>query len=260
MSFGQRLRERRKELGISQGALAKALGVSLSAVSNYENDLNAMRDEVLVKAFEALDVEPNYLFQDSFSGESFTCSVEEQKLVRKYRTLRLAGRQAVQSVADSLCTCQQELEAERDAEIALERPAPEVRQIPLYRSPAAAGYASPVFGDDFDYIEVTGEVPQGAEFAVHIQGDSMQPYIQDGDVVYVNRDPLTSGDVGIFCVDGEMLCKQYVRDRLGIVYLFSLNRRRSDADVVLPRDSGRTMVCFGRVLLSKRPNPPRMAL
>ena len=115
MSFGQRLRERRKELGISQGALAKALGVSLSAVSNYENDLNAMREEVLVKAFEALDVEPNYLFQDSFSGESFTCSVEEQKLVRKYRTLRLAGRQAVQSVADSLCTCQQELEAERDA-------------------------------------------------------------------------------------------------------------------------------------------------
>ena len=60
MSFGQRLRERRKELGISQGALAKALGVSLSAVSNYENDLNAMREEVLVKAFEALDVEPNY--------------------------------------------------------------------------------------------------------------------------------------------------------------------------------------------------------
>ena len=148
MSFGQRLRERRKELGISQGALAKALGVSLSAVSNYENDLNAMREEVLVKAFEALDVEPNYLFQDSFSGESFTCSVEEQKLVRKYRTLRLAGRQAVQSVADSLCTCQQELEAERDAEIALERPAPEVRQIPLYRSPAAAGYAAPVFGEE----------------------------------------------------------------------------------------------------------------
>jgi len=53
-----------------------------------------------------------------------------------------------------------------------------------------------------------------------------------------------------------MLCKQYVRDRLGIVYLFSLNRRRADADVVLPRDSGRTMVCFGRVLLSRRPEPP----
>ena len=52
----------------------------------------------------------------------------------------------------------------------------------------------------------------------------MEPYIQDGSVAYVNRDPLASGDVGIFCVDGEMLCKQYVRDQLGMVYLFSLNR------------------------------------
>ena len=251
MSFGQRLRSRRKDLGMSQGELAKALGVSLSAVSNYENGLNTMREDVLLRLFKVLDIDPNYLYQDSLPGNSFNCSVDEEALVRKYRSLHTAGQQAVHAVVDALAIGLAEQEA---------APPEELRQIPLYRSPAAAGYAAPVFGDDFDYIEVTGEVPQGAEFAVHIQGDSMQPYIQDGDVVYVNRDPLTSGDVGIFCVDGEMLCKQYVRDRLGIVYLFSLNRRRSDADVVLPRDSGRTMVCFGRVLLSKRPNPPRMAL
>ena len=251
MSFGQRLRSRRKDLGMSQGELAKTLGVSLSAVSNYENGLNTMREDVLLRLFKVLDIDPNYLYQDSLPGNSFNCSVDEEALVRKYRSLHTAGQQAVHAVVDALAIGLAEQEA---------APPEEIRQIPLYRSPAAAGYASPVFGDDFDYIEVTGEVPQGAEFAVHIQGDSMQPYIQDGDVVYVNRDPLTSGDVGIFCVDGEMLCKQYVRDRLGIVYLFSLNRRRSDADVVLPRDSGRTMVCFGRVLLSKRPNPPRMAL
>ena len=251
MSFGQRLRSRRKDLGMSQGELAKALGVSLSAVSNYENGLNTMREDVLLRLFKVLDIDPNYLYQDSLPGNSFNCSVDEEALVRKYRSHDSAGQQAVHAVVDALAIGLAEQEA---------APPEELRQIPLYRSPAAAGYASPVFGDDFDYIEVTGEVPQGAEFAVHIQGDSMQPYIQDGDVVYVNRDPLTSGDVGIFCVDGEMLCKQYVRDRLGIVYLFSLNRRRSDADVVLPRDSGRTMVCFGRVLLSKRPNPPRTAL
>ena len=52
-------------------------------------------------------------------------------------------------------------------------------------------------------------------------------------MVYVNHDPLQSGDVGIFCVDGDMLCKQYYRDPLGMVYLFSLNRARADADVVL---------------------------
>ena len=37
-------------------------------------------------------------------------------------------------------------------------------------------------------MTVTEDVPQGAEFAVRIQGDSMSPYIRDGSVVYVNRD------------------------------------------------------------------------
>jgi len=249
MSFGQRLRERRKELGLSQGELAKALGVSLSAVSNYENGQNAMREDVLLRLFRVLDIEPNFLYQDSYTGRAFLCSSEEQSLVRKYRSLRTAGRQTLHTVADALAGYQEDLEAEVP-------PAEETRQIPLYRCPAAAGYAAPVFGEDFDYIDVTGEIPRGAEFAVRIQGDSMEPYIMDGSVVYVNRDPLASGDVGIFCVDGEMLCKQYVRDVLGMVYLFSLNRRRADADVVLPRDSGRSMVCFGRVLLPCRPQPP----
>ena len=248
MSFGQRLRERRIELGMSQAELAKALGVSLSAVSNYETGQNAMREEALLRLFQVLDVDPNYLYQDAYIGKSFTCSVEEKGLVLKYRSLRAAGRQTLHAVADALAAYQADLESLA--------PAPEVRQIPLYRCPAAAGYAAPVFGEDFDYIDVTGDVPAGAEMAVRIQGDSMEPYIHDGSVVYVNRDPLSSGDVGIFCVDGEMLCKQYVRDRLGMVYLFSLNRQRADADVVLPRSSGRSLVCFGRVLLPSRPPVP----
>ena len=121
---------------------------------------------------------------------------------------------------------------------------------------AAAGFPAPVAGEDYDLVPVTGEVPRGAEFAVRIQGDSMEPFIPDGGVVYVNRDPLQNGDVGIFCVDGEILCKQYYRDPLEMVYLFSLNRARADADVVLPRDSGRSLVCFGRVMLRSRPSIP----
>ena len=248
MSFGQRLRERRIERTMSQAELAKALGVSVSAVSNYESGQNAMREDVLLRLFQVLDVDPNYLYQDASMGQGFACSVEEKGLVLKYRALGVTGRQALQSVADALAAYQADLEAAA--------PARETRQIPLYRCPAAAGYAAPVFGEDFDYIDVTGQVPPGADFAVRIQGDSMEPYIPDGSVAYVNRDPLASGDVGVFCVDGEMLCKQYVRDRLGMVYLFSLNRRRADADVVFPRDSGRSLVCFGRVLLPSRPPIP----
>ena len=250
MSLGKRLRERREELGMSRTELAAALGVSPSAVSNYESGQNALREDVLLRLFHVLDVDPNYLYQDALMGKVFTCSAEERTLIQRYRALSITGRQALRSVLEALGSYQAELEEQQP-------PAPP-RQIPLYRCPAAAGYAAPVFGEDFDYIDVTGEVPMGADFAVRIQGDSMEPWIADGSVAYVNRDPLSSGDVGIFCVDGEMLCKQYVRDGLGMVYLFSLNRKRADADVVLPRDSGRSMVCFGRVLLSGRPSVPGM--
>ena len=250
MSFGQRLRDRRKELGYSQGELAEKLGVSLSAVSNYENGQNAMREDVLLRVFDVLGIEPNYLYQDSFTGQAFTCSIEEESLVKTYRSLRSTGKQTLRAVANGLAATQAEYEAERG-------PEEEPRQIPLYRSPAAAGYAAPVFGEDFDYLPVTGDVPPGADFAVRIQGDSMEPVIHDGSTVYVNRDPLSNGDVGIFCVDGDILCKQYYKDPAGIVYLFSLNRARADADVVFSTAAGRALACFGRVILRPFPLPGR---
>ena len=55
--------------------------------------------------------------------------------------------------------------------------------------------------------------------------------------------------MGIFCVDRDIFCKQYYKDPAGTVYLFSLNRARADADVVLTAGSGRTLACFGRVIL-----------
>lgn len=103
-------------------------------------------------------------------------------------------------------------------------------------------------GEDFDEISVTEQVPQTAEFAVRISGDAMAPYLEDGAVAYVSRTPLREGDVGIFSVNGKVLCRQYDRDDSGTVYLFSLNRRRADGDVTLPAAEAGTLICFGRVL------------
>jgi hypothetical protein len=64
-----------------------------------------------------------------------------------------------------------------------------------------------------------------------------------------------AGDVGIFCVDGDMFCKQYYKDPVGIVYLFSLNRARADADLVLMPGSNRGLVCMGRVMMHALPLP-----
>lgn len=248
MSFGEQLRKRREELHISRAELAERLGVSRSAVGNYETGVSAPKEEILLQLFDALDVDPNYLYRDSFqAGAALSCSEEERLLLQKYRALQLTGRQAVHSLLDSLEIYQEELEGQQLTA--------EPRKIPLYRCPAAAGYAAPIFGEDYELITVTGEVPPGAELAVRIQGDSMEPHIHDGSIIYVNHDPLKNGDVGIFCVDGDMLCKQYYRDPLGMVYLFSLNRRRSDANVTFFQGSGRSLTCFGRVMMHTPPLP-----
>lgn len=246
MSIGQRIRERREELRLSQAELARRLGVTQSTVGNYEAGISSPNGEKLLRLFDCLETEPNYLFQDSYQGGKKVLNGPERALLERYRRLSPAGRRTLQSVAEALGSYQEEMEAEQ--------PAPEPKVIPLYRSPAAAGYAAPVFGEDYEPHVLTEDRPQGAEFAVRIQGDSMSPWIPDGSVVYVNRDPLADGDVGIFCVDGAMVCKQYHKQG-GTVYLFSLNRDRADADVVLPESSGRSLVCLGRVMLRGFPLP-----
>ena len=247
MSFGEQMRRRREELGMSRSELAQRLGVSVSAVGNYETGVSAPKEEVLLRLFNALEADPNYLYRGSYLYQSGPDTDEERRLLTKYRALPLAGRQTVHTLLDALTVMTDQVRQTA--------PAADPRTNPIYTSPSAAGFAAPVFGEDYDLLTVTGDVPPGAELAVRIQGDSMSPLIADGSVVYVNHDPLQNGDVGIFCVDGDMLCKQYFRDPFGMVYLFSLNRRRADMDVVFHRGSGRSLTCFGRVMVHNQPLP-----
>lgn len=142
----------------------------------------------------------------------------------------------------------------KDAET---EPEQKIEYIREYVTPAAAGYASPAEGEDYTLVPKDKDAPKNADFAVRIAGDSMEPYIKDGSRVYVSRDiDLHDGDVGIFFVDGDMKCKQYCEDVFGNIYLFSLNRDRTDADITVMAGSGVTVFCFGRVLLPKRPPLP----
>ena len=136
MNFGLRLKKRREELGLSRGELGLRLGVSASSVSNYENGASFPKEEVLLRLFDALETEPNVLFADSFRAAAFTLSRGERELIDRYRELSPVGRQTALSVFGALCDYQEELRAEATL------PA-EPRSIPLYRSPAAAGYAAP---------------------------------------------------------------------------------------------------------------------
>lgn len=238
MSFGEQLKCRRKELGLSRSELAKQLGVSQSAVGNYETGVSAPKEEILLRIFDALHVEPNYLYRGSFESAGGDASPEERALVEKYRALSPAGRQTIHTLLDALCRMQGE-------------PA---RTIPLYRSPAAAGAAAPVPGLDYELLTVTGDVPPAAELAVRMEGDSMAPYIPSGSVIYIHHAPLANGDVGLFCIGGAMLVRQYTRGEGGAVRLLPLNRTAGEA-LTFPTGGVSGPTCFGRALLRTLPLP-----
>lgn len=106
-------------------------------------------------------------------------------------------------------------------------------------------------------ILVDNTVPSEADFAVGIQGNSMYPYINDGDTVYVKKDTdLSIGDVGIFCVDGAMYCKQYYIDEERNLTLLSANPRFKHTNVYVSAESGSYVKCYGKVLLGRRIDLP----
>lgn len=100
MAFSNRLRQARERLGLTQGELAKRLGCTKSAIGNYENGVSSPKEEILLKLFDVLEVDPNFLFQDSFllPGDSF--SSFEVEIIKKYRALDERGKSAVMAVLD----------------------------------------------------------------------------------------------------------------------------------------------------------------
>jgi len=136
-----------------------------------------------------------------------------------------------------------------------EEPRGEITYIKHYLVPAAAGYASPIQGEDYELLPRSADTPPLADFCITVRGDSMEPFIPDGSLVYVRRDaPLREFEAGVFFVDGDVYCKQWCVDYAGTLHLLSANPARQDANLRIPRDSGRSCVCFGKVLLS-RPLP-----
>lgn len=65
MKFCEKIKEARKNAGLKQDEFAKAIGVSLRTVSNYESgERYPKKRETYYKMAEVLNVDVNYLFTD----------------------------------------------------------------------------------------------------------------------------------------------------------------------------------------------------
>ena len=260
------LYERIKELCIMHNMtperLAELVGVSVSSIRKWQTTVPSV--EKVKAVAEYFDVSIDYLtglteiavtaerliedqaFIDMLREESTHdrrsvmrfphFSADALRMAKRWADLDEGGRYAVNAI----------IEAE---EHRMRNPVKEKRNrvIPLFGNSFAAGVGEPDFGNALEEYEVDEDVK--ADFAVRVNGESMEPYLHDNQIVLGVKGMPKIGDIIAIMVDGAFYVKQYVKDNFGNLYLLSLNRKYQDVEVKASADS--TVRCFGIIQIGR---------
>ena len=121
----------------------------------------------------------------------------------------------------------------------------ECPKLKVFNQPSAAGhgnYLTDNGNEDYEMVSVPC-IPVGVEFGIRISGNSMEPNIKDGDIVFVKRQPsIELGETGIFIYDNAAYCKKLVYWNGGY-YLRSTNKDYKDIPI-----SSDNIYCVGKVV------------
>lgn len=259
MDFSVRLKTLRLDRGYTQRELGRIAGITDVAIGNLERGVKKPSLDTAIALGSALSISIDELLGVHVTQKNptidFILSRSEKKLLENFRRLDANGKDIV------LTLCK--MEADR-GKIDRYSPSKNIdkiytsdRYIPKYSTPSAAGTAVQLDGEDFEMMLVDDSVPADADYAVGIHGDSMAPYIHDGDTVFVKKtERISIGDIGIFSVDGAMYCKQYYVDDNRNLILISANPELRDTNIFIGTDSDHTVMVCGVVLLDKKVKLP----
>lgn len=232
MALADNLKQARTRKGLKQEELAKLVGKSKNVISNWERGDNKPDADTLFELCDILNVDANFLlgWEDN---QNLSLSIQEQDHIKKYRSLDSLDKKAIDVLLDTLSKRQSEQAAEF---IQLESP----MLLPYYGRIVSAGTGQYVFDDiPPEMIEIeSNHINMQADFAVGVNGDSMEPTYKDGDVLLIKKQPSVNvGEIGIFMIDGEAFVKE-----LGHNVLVSHNPKYA------PIPFSESISCIGKVL------------
>lgn len=245
-----RLKELREEKNFNKRQAAKALGIPYTTYISYEKGDREPNSEMLITLAGFFNCSVDYLIgkdtnrinddvldrvnELDFDALSYYGNIhdaqKENELIKKYRTLDEYGRDVVDKVA-----C---IEAKRCEKTALHTVFT-FRRLSENKASAGCGYDlnNPDVWKEIDVVD-TPEARQ-ADFAVEVEGASMEPDYHDGDIVYISlASEVPVGQVGLFIKDGMGYIKE-----AGNGYLIS---RNPDYEDIYPSDEN--IECKGRVI------------
>jgi len=147
-----------------------------------------------------------------------------------YAGLNQAGRQKAREFIDLLFHVGHYRDDPETVESTTENESP--RLLRLYDIPVSAGAGNFLDESGYEMIEAPAYVPASADFALRVSGDSMDPFIKDGQVVWVKTQEVpNSGDIGIFIYSGDVYCKKLIING-GKAFLRSLNPIYEDIEIL----------------------------
>ena len=125
----------------------------------------------------------------------------ENKLLTYFRNTNSEGQNKILAYASDLNASGLYKRNENDEDIP-------ILEIPVIGSTAAG---TPLeYGDAIydEYVSVQS-IPMGAKFALTVKGDSMEPLILDGSIVFIKpQETVENGDIAVVEIDGAVTCKK----------------------------------------------------
>lgn len=209
----------REDNGITQKEFADKFSLTLRAWQSYEQGVSEPKYEVLCKIADEFKVSTDYLLgrtdikamAGTTPAEQLDVTAAEQEIIKRYtefpEEVRLLLLETIRKLV-GLPDAPEDL-----------RPVIVFTRCHRMKASAGAGY-------DLDNADEWRDVriydcPEAyqADFAVEVDGDSMEPDYHDGEIVFVKlSEDIPVGAVGLFVHDG----KGYIKER-GEKYLISRN-------------------------------------
>jgi transcriptional regulator with XRE-family HTH domain len=102
MNVGQRIRQRREALNVTQQELAKALGVTPQHISVVEQDKRVPSLTFLAKLAEKLGVSIDYLVSGKVGKEGVVSAIDRILAIKADKTLTLKAKRGLIALVEEL--------------------------------------------------------------------------------------------------------------------------------------------------------------
>ena len=201
------LKSRRLELGLTLEEVGDLVGVGKSTVRKWENGMidNMKRDKIALLA-KALRISPLQLVVDGYNGS------ETSDILSVYNQLESNRKRTVYNFAEHQLDEQNHVDEEST--------------VYLYGQTAAG---APIAYGDINYDVVSGDIPKDADGALFVNGDSMEPLIENGSIIFYKKQPVVeNGEVAVVELNGsEVTCKKFYFNGRDVI-LRSINENYKD--------------------------------